>query len=204
MPRRRWAALILPLVAAFGCGGDDAAPTSEPVSRGAASALSDDCAELFVDFLKEIEPYVAEIDWDQTTVGSIGVVTDELEQSGIELAERSDALGCDDYDPSADAEVYAALLELARAEAPGSVGWLEYVNSLGPEPLGDEMTFDGDCSDALAVVERYVDEYDGMQDVPVRQLRELGDALAGAAELCSPDEASELFQRDDVTAFLSG
>ena len=113
----------------LGDGGED----DDVVIVDDVSELPPECVDLLADFLKLIEPAVSDIDWDTATLGDFQAISDELEGQFEEMDARELELGCDNYDLSSDQASMEAAIAIAEEEAPGAVGWLEFVASLSAE-----------------------------------------------------------------------
>ncbi len=164
-------ALLLVLAA---CGGDDddtattaggdpsatsstagAAPTTTVADDddddggevGSIGDMPDECREVFVDYLRAIEPHVEDIDFETATLADLGALG-ELIESDPALAEfdqRIDDLECPDLSEPDSDEVREELLAIAESEAPGTVPFVEYSIELAASFGGtDDGTGGGD------------------------------------------------------------
>lgn len=195
---------------------DDAA-TSEMVDAtdeddGEATQVSslDDipevCRELMAEFLREIEPIVSQVDWDNATMADFESISAEFEPIADEFDAQTDAEEECDIELEDD-ENFDLLIDFAGDEAPGAVGFLEFLNNLmqsfnaamenSTEPGATTAT----CEDAIAFVQGLVDDYDSIAEVPIDQLSQMTE-LQTAMMSCSIEEL-EFFNQPEISAFLS-
>lgn len=171
------------------------------------SDLPDGCVELFVEFMTEIEPSVEDIDWESATLADLSAVGEEVQAASGDFGTRSTELGCEQYDPESEDTVYRELLELARREAPGAVGFYEFLNSLAEDagtPVAPTEESATDCADAIETIERFVAEYDSYNDIPMSELEVLGRSMTTVTGACTLEEGAEFFERADIAEFFTG
>lgn len=182
----------------LGEGGED----DDVVIVDDVSELPPECVDLLADFLKVIEPAVSDIDWDTATLGDFQAISDELEGQFEEMDARELELGCDNYDLSSDQASMEAAIAIAEEEAPGAVGWLEFVASLSAD-MSAEADPSLDCDSAIAYIDALIAEGATMTDVPFSEVNRITQALGVITSDCTPEQADEFLAREDVTDFLS-
>jgi hypothetical protein len=166
------------------------------------SDLPEECRSALADFLRQVEPVVADIDWDTATLADFERINLELEDEGEIFDQTTEE--CGDFDFASDEESMQAMIEFAEEEAPGTVGWLEFIGEIafaGDTDTGVAMT----CEEAIA----YFDDLIAggattMNDLPVSELAGVTAALDVVTTDCDFEVMDEFLARDDVTAFLGG
>ncbi len=166
--------------------------------------LPAECRQIMGDFLREIEPIVNAIDWQNATLGSL----DEFETTFDEPSNRLDvdmeASGCDQYNFGPETEDGMAFtIELARVEAPGVIGWLEFIRDLGD--VGDPV--DGvpaDCDGAIAFVAELIENSSGMSEVPLAQFIGVTSVITTIQTECPPEQAAAFFADPAFVAWGDG
>ena len=185
-------------VDALGGDGED----GDVVIVDDVSDLPAECVDLMADFLRLIEPSVSDIDWDTATLGDFQSISDELEGQFEEMDARELELGCDNYDLSSDQASMEAAIAIAEEEAPGAVGWLEFVASLSAD-MSAEADPSLDCESAIAYIDGLIAEGATMTDVPFSEISRITQAMGVITSECTPEQADEFLAREDVTDFLS-
>jgi hypothetical protein len=98
--------------------------TTEPASpsggEGPEAELPPECVEAITGFLIAIEPVVAGIDFDRATTDEINAVLTDLETASAAF----DPDLCPDVRVN---EARAAWLGIAQREAPGTIGYIEFI-----------------------------------------------------------------------------
>ncbi len=225
-------ALLLVLAA---CGGDDddtattaggdpsstagAAPTTTVADDdddddggevGSIGDMPDECREVFIDYLRAIEPHVEDIDFETATLGDLGALG-ELIESDPALAEfdqRIDDLECPDLSEPDSEEVREELLAIAESEAPGTVPFVEYSMELAAsfggtdDGTGGETT--GDCEANIAAVQEFIDAGGTMSDLTLSDVSAVGALILAVQSDCPVERLEEFFTQPDVEAFLNG
>jgi hypothetical protein len=182
----------------LGDGGED----DDVVIVDDVSELPPECVDLLADFLKVIEPAVSDIDWDTATLGDFQAISDDLEGQFEEMDARELELGCDNYDLSSDQASMEAAIAIAEEQAPGTVGWLEFIASLSAD-MSTEADPSLDCEGAIAYIDGLIAEGSTMTDVPFSEVSRITQALGVITSDCTPEQADEFLAREDVTDFLS-
>ncbi|HJQ92468.1 MAG TPA: hypothetical protein VJ950_12220 [Acidimicrobiia bacterium] len=207
---RVFRASILILTAALvACGGDGGTDTTltetttTVVEDGAGTVDFDDmpqeCIDALVGYLQAIEPAVEDVDFDTTTGEDLEAMGTELEGLSEEYTTAIEDLDCPDPSGS-DEEAFAAIIELAQQEAPGTVGYLQWVQGLAAG-FGDAEV-SGDCETDISALRAIIDENSSMSDLTMTEVVQVGSLVASVSTACTPDRAEEFFAEPDVAAFL--
>lgn len=180
---------------------------SSSVKVGSIDDIPEVCRELMADFLREIEPVVSEVDWDNASMADFEAVSLEFEPIADEFDAATEAEAeCNDIELEDD-ENFALLVDFAKDEAPGSVGFLTFLNELMTsfDEAMEPTTGDGSlatCQDAMDFVQELADEHDSINTVPIDQLTQMTE-LTTAMFTCSPEEL-EFFNNPEIAEFLAG
>jgi hypothetical protein len=173
--------------------GDNAEAEDEgDGDNGGGGDVSEECLDLLGDYLEQLEEFVEDVDFESGDVNAtLGQIQDEMGDDFSELdAEINDK--CEDYDFTTDSDDMEAALEVARDRAPGTVAWLQMIQSLS-EGLSDISIPDVSIPD-VTIPE--IDEGDGGDE---------GDDLEGLEELGVPQDCDGAIQyvRDKMEEFDS-
>ncbi|MET0831740.1 MAG: hypothetical protein ABWY62_05105, partial [Acidimicrobiia bacterium] len=187
------------------CGGDDddttttaggdpsatsstagAAPTTtvaEDDDNGEVGSIDDmpeECRDLFVDYLRAIEPHVEDIDFATATLEDLGALGELIESDPAlaEFEERIDDLECPDLSDPNSEQAREELLAIAESEAPGTVPFVEYsmelAASFGGTDDGTGGGASGDCEADIAAVQEYIDAGGTMNDLTLPEVSAVG------------------------------
>jgi hypothetical protein len=198
--------LAVVLVACGGDGGTDTtlAETTTTVVEGSAGTVDfadmpQECIDALVGYLRAIEPAVEGVDFDTTTGEDLEAMGTELEALSEDYTTAIEDLDCPDPSGSDD-EAFAAIIELAEQEAPGTVGYLQWVQSFAAG-FGDAEA-SGDCETDISALQAIIDENSSMSDLTMTEVVQVGSLVASISTACSPERAEEFFAEPDVAAFL--
>jgi hypothetical protein len=209
---RAFRALTLILaVALAACGGGDVTETTTSAEAPATTAdegegtvsfddMPAECVEALVGFLQAIEPALEGIDFSTRTAAELEAVGAEMEALGDDYATTLDDLDCPDPEGS-DEEAFAAMIEIAEREAPGTVAYLEWIESFAAaaDSVGETS---GDCETDIAAFEAIVDEKGSMTNLTMEEVVEVGGLVTSISTVCTPDRAEEFLSQEKVTNFL--
>jgi hypothetical protein len=161
-----------------------------------------ECVDALVGFLKAIEPAMEGVDFSTVTAGDLEELGAELEALGADYSGTLEDLDCPDPEGS-DEEAFAAMIEIAEREAPGTVAYLEWIESFADaaDSIGEAS---GDCETDIAAFESIVDEKGSMANLTMEEVVEVGGLVSSISTVCSPERAQEFLSQDDVTSFLDG
>jgi len=236
------------VLASCGAGDDDNAAgtaTTQPATAGTAADTGSDtadssgdssgdvvtvndigdipkeCVDMMGDYLKQIEPYVKDIDWKNASLDQLQQVTDSMGTEFSSIDSDMTAAGCDKYNFSNDEDSMKAAIQLAKDRAPGTVAWLEYIEQLSSSmasvptspattPSGDGSGTGGasasglptDCAGAEAFVEGLMTKADSMLKLDVGDQADLGQVSVVIFDKCPTDDG--FWERADVAKFMSG
>jgi hypothetical protein len=183
--------------------------------------IPDKCIDIFTDFLKQIEPVVKDVDWENADLSAMEDIGSQLDSVGSGLDDEMAAAGCDKYELSDNPDSMDTLIELAKDKAPGTVAYFEFIKQMSeglgnitvpPSDGGDDGGGDTgggstaglptDCDGAKAYIEDLMGKYDTMMDMPMKELSDAGTVVGTLSTSCSPNEMQDFYTRDDVKAFL--
>jgi len=193
--------------------GDDSAAAPDDGDSGGGSIRSindipEVCRQEIVRFMREIEPIVSSIDWQTATLADFEDIATDFEAKSEEFDTATLSAGCDDLDFAGDGE-FDLLIEFATDEAPGVVGFFEFLaplrTSTGDATGGGEGSASGDietCADAVEFVENLMDTYDTFNEVPASELLKFT-SLTSLFTTCSPEQLA-ILQGDEFGAFIGG
>lgn len=162
---------VVLVAGACGGGGDD--------DIAALDGVPSECVDLMVDYLKVLEPAVEDIDWENATMEEMANLGEQIPEPSEDMEAQMTAAGCDDLEfEGGDEESFAAIVALAQREAPGTVGYLTWVQGLMSdfadlsEDLGDLGELTGDLGDLGDLAEL-------TGDVDLGELEDLAEDLTG-------------------------
>ena len=208
---RAFRALTLVLaVALAACGGGDATETTTSAEAPATTAdegevtmgfddMPGECVDALVGFLQAIEPALEGIDFSTATAGDLEALGADLEALGEEHSDTLENLDCPDPGGS-DEEAFAAMIEVAEREAPGTVAYLEWIDSFAAADSIGETS--GDCETDIAAFEAIVDEKGSMTNLTMEEVVEVGGLVTSISTVCTPERAEEFLSQEKVTNFL--
>ena len=161
--------------------------------------MPQECIDAVVGYLQAIEPAVEDVDFETTTGDDLEAMGTELEGLSEEYTTAIEDLDCPDPSGS-DEEAFAAIIELAEQEAPGTVGYLEWVQGLATG-FGDAEV-SGDCETDISALRAIIEENSSMSDLTMTEVVQVGSLVGSISTACTPDRAEEFFAEPDVAAFL--
>ena len=179
--------------------------TDDTITVSELSDMPPKCVELLGKFLKQIEPTVSKIDWDKATLADFEKFGDSFQAESDSFDKETSAAGCDKYNLEAsDEKQFQQMEALAQSEAPGTVGFIKFLNSLTASASGSGGSVPADCNGTIAEIEPFVKGGGTMQDLTMAEVTRLGQLMTAVQTNCTSDEATAFFARDDVSAFISG
>lgn len=177
--------------------------TTEEAAGGEVIGIDEippECVEVFVDFLRLIEPVVEGVDWDNVSLEDLESLGTEFDQAIAGYQAEIEGLGCDQLNVDAtDEESFQYMIDLARREAPGTVGYFEWIRDF-TAPGGEEAS--GDCEADIAVMQAIIDEGATMDQLSMAELTEVSDLLASISTNCPAERAAEFMSRPSTQEFL--
>jgi hypothetical protein len=162
-----------------------------------------ECIDLLGTFLKKIEPTVSAIDWEKATYGDFVEFGKKFQPESDAFDAQSEAAGCNKYNLSgSDDKQFQQMSELATAQAPGTVGFLKFLNALSTSAKATDGSIPTDCAGTIAAIEPILAKGGTIKDLTMVEFTTFGQLVAGVNKNCTSDEATAFFARDDVTAFV--
>jgi hypothetical protein len=203
-------------------GGDDVSTTAAAAATTTSAAtattadegdgpvigldeLPQECLDALAGFLREIEPIVEPIDWENATMADFEELGQAIDTQTQAYEDEITGAGCEEIDVEADdEETFQFMIDFAESEAPGTVGYLEWVKSfvaMGTD-TGTGTDVSGDCETDIAAVQAVVDEGGTMAELPLTEVARVGGLVGSISMACSSGRAAEFFSQADVAAFL--
>lgn len=219
MTKRLLIVLLLVLAAACGGGADSTtteAPAETTTTAVAASggdegtdntvAIADmpqECIDVFVEFLRAIEPIVEGFDFENASVDEFEAMGTELEAAGATQAAEMETLNCPDASGT-DEEAFAAMIEIAEREAPGAVPYFRWIEEFaGAVGEGGGASSSGDCETDIGALEAVIADNETMGDLTMTEVAEVGTLMTAITTECSAERVEEFFAQPEVEAFLN-
>jgi hypothetical protein len=199
-------------------GAQASTPTANTSGNGTATSIagSDDtitidnfgdmpkeCIDLLGAFLKKIEPTVSAIDWDKATYGDFQKFGEKFQPESDSFDAQTEAAGCNKYNLSgSDDTQFKQMSALAAAQAPGTVGFLKFLNDLTVSAKATGGSIPTDCAGTIAAIEPILAKGGTMKDLTMLEFTTFGQLMSGINKNCTSDESTAFFAREDVTAFV--
>ncbi|MDW3214942.1 MAG: hypothetical protein R8G01_13145 [Ilumatobacteraceae bacterium] len=182
-------------------GTDDDGPEIRSISDVPAH-----CRDAMADFLRAVEPIVEDTDWTTASIADFERIATEFEEQADEFEDAVGDTGCDDMNFVDDSEG-EILIEFARDEAPGAVGFLEFLDQMrtGAAPGGEDPSAAPGietCQDAIDFLQGLMDDYDSLTDVPAAELLKIP-GIAPLYATCTPEQL-EFFDDVGLEEFMNG
>lgn len=170
--------------------------------------IPDECIDIMKAFLRDIEPVVSKVDWQTATMADLESLDTALSEQSTRVDDEMAKAGCNNFEFGADDEGgFALALELARTEAPGVVGWLEFIQELSDGFNTGDGTSAGavpkDCQGAIGYVRDLVAKADTMFELPVADVMSVTTAFATIQSECSAAEAAAFFDDPEFAAWAA-
>jgi hypothetical protein len=182
-------------------GDDDT--TDATISVDDLGDMPQECVDLLGAFLKKIEPKVSSIDWNEATLADFEAFSKEFEADSSSFDAQISAAGCNNYSLNgSDDRQFEQMAELAAAEAPGTLGYLQFLNSLASSDTATGEPIPSDCADIIAAIEEFLADGGSMQDLTMAEVTRLGQLMTGVSDTCTAEESTAFFARDDLTTYL--
>ena len=179
-------------------GSDDTITVSE------LSDMPPKCVELLGKFLKQIEPTVSKVDWDKATLADFEAFGTQFQAESDSFDKDTTAAGCDKYNlDGSDEKQFQQMEALAQSEAPGTVGFIKFLNSLTASASASGGAVPSDCNGTIAETEKFLKGGGTMKDLTMTEVTRLGQLMSAIGTNCTSEEASAFYDRDDVSAFMN-
>ena len=163
------------------------------------------CIELLSKFLKQIEPTVSKIDWEKATLADFEAFGTSFTAESDSFDKETTAAGCDKYNlQGSDEKQFEQMAALAKSEAPGTLGFIQFLNSLSATASATGGSVPADCNGTIAEIEPFVSGGGTMKDLTMVEVTRLGQLMQAVRTNCTAEQSTAFFARADVTAFLGG
>lgn len=192
-----------------GEGGADRVANDVEIS--AVDEIPEECRRILGDFLRQIEPVVSGVDWQNATMADLDGLGTAIEAPSAEIEVEMERSGCNDIEFAGGADAgFLMSLRMAEQEAPGAVAWLEFVRDVSGgfdsstavvESAGDPEDDPEDCNEAIMAVRELMSQTPSMMELPVDEMMSAGSALQAVPALCSIDEMGELLDDPEFLAW---
>lgn len=129
---------------------------------------------------------------------------DQLEAPNEAYATSLEGTNCENI--NVDIEDEAAreqMLAIAKAEAPGTVGYLTFVFHFAGVSSGGENV-SGDCETDIASIQALVDAGKPMSQMTGTEFVQVTSLLAAIQAECTPERMTDFFDNQDVQDFMGG
>jgi hypothetical protein len=182
---------------------DTIEPDDDTIMIDDVDDLPAECRQIMGDFLREIEPIVNAVDWENATIASLETFDTTFTDPSDRLDAAMEASGCDRYDfgPESDTSLEFTI-ELARVEAPGVVAWLEFIRDLDATGVPDGIPTD--CEGAIAFVSELIGRTSGMSEVPISQFTGVTSAMSTIQSECPTEQWTAFFEDPAFQAWANG
>jgi len=165
------------------------------------SDMPQECIDAFVEFLQVIEPVVSDFDFQNASLDDMEAMGTELEEVSAQPTAEMEGLNCPDLDGT-DEEAFAAMIEIAENEAPGTVGYFRWIEELGAA-MGEGGTgVSGDCETDIEALEAIIAEKETMGSLTMVELSQVGSLMTSVSTECSLERTTEFFEQPEVEAFV--
>jgi hypothetical protein len=184
--------------------GDDDGDDAGGVTVRSIDDIPEVCRDEMAEFLRAVEPIVSTIDWQTATMADFEQIATEFEAQAEEFELATSDAGCNEL-TFADESEGSILIEFAEKEAPGAVGFLEFLEQMrtGATP-DDEGSAAPDgietCQDAIDFLQGLMDDYESMSGVPAAELVKIPNIAPLYAE-CTPEQL-EFFDNPELEQFM--
>lgn len=184
-------------------GSSSGAGTGDTISVNDFGDMPPQCIELLSNFLKAIEPTVSKVDWKTATLADFESLGTQFQTESDTFSTQSESAGCNKYNlTGSDADQLQQIVQLAAAEAPGTVSFLTYLGSLNPASSASGDSVPTDCNATIAAIETYLGKGTTMRDLTMAEVSQFGKLMSAITTNCTPEQQQAFAARDDVTAFL--
>lgn len=160
------------------------------------------CQDLLGDFLRQMEPKLADFDPNTASFDELEPLLAEFEGQQEEFETQVEAVPECDSIQAAEGIDLEPIIEFAKVEAPGTVSFLQLMAGLTASFAPSTGTGLETCDDAIGFLSDLAAEYDSMQDVPPSELTPMAD-VARLLGTCTPDQLAAL-QEGGLTDFMAG
>jgi len=191
--------------------GDGDRALAPDVEISSVDEIPEECRRILGDFLRQIEPVVSGVDWENATMADLEDLGTAIEAPSTAIEVEMEQSGCNDIDFAGGADAgFLMSLKLAEEEAPGAVAWLEFVRDVSGgfdsstaagETTGDPADDPETCDEAIGAVRDLMSQTGSMLELPVDQLLTASSVLQAVPAVCSTEEMNELLNDPEFLAW---
>lgn len=178
--------------------------TTEADTDGVASGpLSQACQDLWVAYVKELDPIIDGrplLSLTEEEANAITAATEPIEQRYDVLIVEANCP--EDIDLRDDFELLGQLLDLTEREAPGALPFIEFIAQQAGY-YDDETAASGDCDEDLSSLQAFVAEYGAISNLDAEGQARYTTLVSSLLENCQA-EALAYIGGDEHQAFLNG
>ena len=164
--------------------------------------MPQECIDAFVQFLQAIEPVVAGFDFETASLDDMEAMGTELEAVSAEQTAEMDSLDCPEVNGT-DEEEFAAMIDIAEREAPGTVPYFRWIESFAASVGEGGLTSSGDCETDIEALEAVIADKESMGNLTMAELTAVGSLMTAISTECPLARTEEFFSQPEVEAFLN-
>jgi hypothetical protein len=179
---------------------DTTAPSEDDPGVASLDDMPAECIEAFSNFLQAIEPFIQDIDFENSTGAELEAVFAEIEP--ISDSFEAETANCPELDMSNEESV-AAMQAMAERDAPGTAGYFAWLASFMANVDDGGASVSGDCETDIATLQAFVDRGGTMADLTMSELTEVSNLMVAAGTECTPERWNEWLDQDSVAAWGS-
>lgn len=176
-------------------------PDDDPGSVASLDDMPAECIEAFRAFLRALEPYVEDVDFENSTMEELNALFTEMEPILTPFEEQT--ASCPELDIS-DEESIALMREMAERDAPGTAAYFAWIEEFTASADDGGAAVSGDCETDIAALQGFVDQGGTMADMTLGEMTTVGNLMAAASTECSPERFQEWVSQEDVAAWANG
>jgi hypothetical protein len=169
--------------------------TTDPGTVGSLSDMPQACLDAFDTFLRDIEPIVADFDFENATQADLEEIGVLLEEVSLPLEEAT--ANCPDL-AMEDEESMQLMIDYARDVAPGTVPYFEWIASFAAAS-GSQAS--GDCETDIDALMEFVDAGTPMSGLTMSEISTVSGLLTSISTNCSPERFNEVISDPAVQEF---
>jgi len=178
----------------------ETAETPDPGSVGSVEDMPAECVDALREYLRAIEPVVADVDFQSTTMSDFEALAEELDAATEGFEERTES--CPDLDVSTT-ESFELIREFAENEAPGTVAYFTFLQEFVTDLSGGGSA-SPDCETNIAALQEFVDRGGSMTDLTAGEVAEATSLMSSIGATCSTERFIEWSEQEDVAAWIEG
>jgi len=168
---------------------------------GTITDMSDmpaECVDAFRAFLQELEPIVADIDFENATMADLENFGTEIEPIASQF--EAETATCPELDLSTEDSI-AFMREIAEQDAPGTVAYFQWLEEFVAGMEGGGTAASGDCETDIAALQAYVDQGGAMSDLTMGEIAAVTSLMTAVSTECTPERFQEWISQEDVAAW---